>query len=344
MRDIKTCNLRKRCHFNSAYGAMGSKYFRFYDLRMAVAITLAGQLSIQWIEAKFNQYMNKLLGTDGVDYVIASDTDSLYIRFGPIIDKFYSNLPVEKVIDIMDKICQDKFQPFIDQSFQELADHVNAYKQKMKMKREGLSNKGIWTAKKHYILNVYDNEGVRYNEPHLKVMGLEMVKSSTPLVVRQAMKEIIGVIINQTEKDVQQYVENFREQFKTLPPEDISSPRGCNGIKQYSDSVTLYKKGTPLHVRGAIVYNDSLNKFGVNKKYQIINEGDKIRYTYLMEPNPLKSDIISFPHTLPKELGIHKYVDYNKQFEKTFLTPIQNVLDCIGWKAEHQNSLESFFS
>jgi len=336
--------LAKKVSLNSAYGALGSQYFRFYDLRQALAVTMAGQLSIRWIENKINAYMNKLLKTENEDYVIASDTDSIYLRLGNLVDKVYKEKPdTLRIIEFMDKVCEEKIQPYINQGYQELASYVHAYAQKMRMKREALSDKGIWTAKKRYILNVYNNEGVQYNEPDMKVMGLEMVKSSTPSVIREKMKETIKLIVRSTELDVQEFIEKFKNEFKSLPPEEVAFPRGINGLKDYSDSANLYKKGTPIHVRGAILYNYMMKEKELTKSYPLIQEGEKLKFTYLKTPNPLKEDVISFPVRLPKEFGLHEYVNYDLQFEKAFIEPIRVILNCIGWQTEKQSSLESFF-
>ena len=336
--------LAKKVSLNSAYGALGSQYFRFYDLRMALGVTTAGQLSIRWIEHKINQYMNGLLKTND-DYVIASDTDSIYLKLGPLVDKMYKDTTdVNKVIAFMDKVCEDKIQPFIDKSYQELATYVHAYDQKMQMKREGLSNKGIWTAKKRYILNVYNNEGVQYKEPQMKVMGLEMVKSSTPSAIREKMRQSIKLMINGTEDDIHTFIDEFRKAFKAMPPEEVSFPRGMNGLKEYSDAATLYKKGTPIHVKGAILYNAKLKALKLDKKYPLIQEGEKIKFSYLKQPNPMKDMVISYPNRLPPEFGLQEYIDYDLQFEKAFLEPIKVILDQIGWSTEKRNSLESFFN
>jgi DNA polymerase elongation subunit (family B) len=336
--------LAKKVSLNSAYGAMGSQYFRFYDLRVALAVTLAGQLSIRWIENKINQFMNKLLKTQA-DYVIASDTDSIYLRLGELVNKVYPEKKDSKsIINFMDKVCEEKIQPFIDDSYQELADYVHAYSQKMQMKREALADKGIWTAKKRYILNVYNNEGVEYKEPKLKVMGLEMVKSSTPAAIREKMKLLIEIVMSGEESDVQNFIENFRQEFKKLPPEDISFPRGVNGLTEYSDSVTLYKKGTPIHVKGAIIYNHFLKEKKLTNRYPFIQEGEKLKFTYLKMPNPFKDMVISFPTRLPEEFELQDYIDYDTQFEKAFVEPVQVILDCMKWKAEKTFSLDSFFS
>ena len=337
--------LAKKVSLNSAYGALGSQYFRFYDLRMALAVTTSGQLSIRWIENKINEYMNTLLKTNSKDYVIASDTDSIYLRLGELVDKVYTGpKDTDKVIAFMDKVCEDKLQPFIDKSYKELADYVHAYDQKMIMKREALADKGIWTAKKRYILNVYNNEGVQYKEPHMKVMGLEMVKSSTPSAIRDKMKSSIGIILKGTEDDIHKFISDFKTEFFNLPPEDISFPRGVNGLAKYAHALSIYKSGTPIHVKGAILYNLYLKQLGLDKKYPYIQEGEKLKFTYLKMPNPIKDTVISYPGRLPTEFGLDKFVDYNMQYQKTFIDPIKVILDCMGWKTEKASTLDDFFS
>jgi DNA polymerase elongation subunit (family B) len=243
----------------------------------------------------------------------------------------------------MDRVCEDKLQPYIDASYQELATYVHAYAQKMQMKREALADKGIWTAKKRYIMHVYNNEGVQYTTPDIKVMGLEMVKSSTPSIIRGKMKALIALLLRGSEEDVQKFIADFREEFKTLPPEEISFPRGVNNLKEYSDTTSLYKKGTPIHVKGAILYNHYLKQMGLDKKYPLIQEGEKLKFTYLKQPNPFKDMVISYPGRLPSEFGMHQYVDYDTQFSKAFLEPVDVIIKSIGWSHEKVNSLESFF-
>jgi DNA polymerase elongation subunit (family B) len=337
--------LAKKVSLNSAYGALGSQYFRFYDLRMALGVTTAGQLSIRWIEGKINEYMNKLVDTKEQDYVIASDTDSIYMNLGPLINKYVKDQTDRtKVISIMDKVCEDKLQPFIDKSYGELANYVHAYDQKMQMKREALADRGVWTAKKRYILNVYNNEGVQYKEPQMKIMGLEMIKSSTPSAIREKMITAVKIMMTGNEEQVQKFIADFKEEFKRLPAEEISFPRGLNGLGTYSNPTTLYSKGTPIHVRGAIIYNYNLKQLGLEKKYPKIQEGEKIKFTYLKMPNHFKEDVISYPSRLPKEFDLNNYIDHEMQFNKAFLEPINVILKCMGWSAEKTNSLESFFS
>ena len=328
---------------------MGNQFFRFFDIRQASAITTSGQLAIRWIEKKLNEYLNKLLGNTDKDYVIASDTDSIYLSLDELVGRTIieknPNIGTREIIQFLDKVCENKIQPFIDRSYSELAKYTNAYRQKMMMKREALADTGIWTAKKRYILNVYNNEGVEYSKPKVKVMGLEMIKSSTPTACREKLSESIDVILNGTEDDMINFIEKFRKEFESLDPADIAFPRGVNGIEQYTDKKSgMFAKGTPIHVRGSILYNFHLEKKKLTKKYTKINEGEKIKFIYLKEPNSIQSNVISFQQVIPQEFGLMQYIDYQTQFEKSFLDPLKIILDCIGWKTEKVDSLESFFS
>lgn len=335
--------LAKKVSLNSAYGAIGNKYFRYFDIRIAEGITTAGQLSIRWIEKKLNGYLNKLLKTEA-DYVIAADTDSVYINLGPLVEKFVGRgTPTSKTIDVMDKICEEKLQPFIDASYQELASYVNAYAQKMQMKRESLADKAIWTAKKRYILNVYNNEGVAYAKPKLKIVGLEAVKSSTPSACRTKIKEAIEIIMNGSESDLVKFIDGFRKEFRSLPVQDISFPRSVNGLKEYKDSAHIFKKGTPIHVKGALVFNNQIESRKLTKQYQLIKEGEKIKFFYLKNPNPFHNNVMAFMSGIPDDLSIQQYIDYDMQFEKSFIEPLKIILDSINWKHEHIETLEDMF-
>ncbi len=340
--------LAKKVCLNSAYGALGNEFFRFFDIRQASAITTAGQLSIRWIEKDINKYFNKLLKTEDADYVIASDTDSIYLSLDKLVSMAYAdkgeNVDTAKCIAFMDKVCEDKIQPFIDRSYDRLASYVNAYQQKMQMKREALADKAIWTAKKRYIMNVHNNEGVQYAKPKLKIMGLEAIKSSTPAACREKIKETLNLIMTGTEDDVIKFIDDFRSQFATLDIADIAFPRGVNGLKKFAGEKTIFGKGTPIHVRGALIYNSLITKKKLTKKYQLIKEGEKIKFIYMMEPNTIQSNIISFPTSLPKELDLDKYIDHNTQFDKSFVEPLKIILDSIGWKTQKISSLEDFFS
>ena len=347
-KDISKYNniqMARKIQLNSAYGAIGNQYFRYYNLANAEAITLSGQVSIRWIENKMNQYLNKILKTEEEDYVIASDTDSIYLNLGPLVESVYKGREKvnKSIVRFLDKVCETKLEPYIESSYQELADYVGAYDQKMIMKRENIANKGIWTAKKRYILNVFNSEGVQYAEPKLKVMGIECVKSSTPGACRDKIKECLTVIMNEGEEEAQKFIKDFRDNFDQLPVEDISFPRGCNGINKWANPSSIYSKGTPIHVRGALLFNHYNKKNKLQHKYPLIQDGEKIKFVYLKTPNKIGENVISYLQTLPTEFGLDKQVDYDLQFNKSFLEPIKVIMDTIGWKPEKVASLEFLF-
>jgi DNA polymerase elongation subunit (family B) len=340
--------LVRKIQLNSAYGAIGNEYFRYYSTELAEAITLSGQLAIQWIGQKLNDFINTTVGTDGVDYVIASDTDSVYLNLNCLVKKFVANAPKDKKINYIDTACEKIILPFIQKKFEELSDIMNAYDQKMFMGREVIADKGIWTAKKRYMLNVLDSEGVRYSEPKLKIMGIETTRSSTPEIVRKRLKEAIDLILNSTEDEMIEFVDKCKTEFYSLSPEEIAFPRSVNGLNKYRDKLTIYRKSTPMHVKGSLIYNHYLSRFKLDKKYRDIIEGDKIKYLHLKKPNPLggnkgEDQVIAFPNVLPKEFGLDKFIDYKTQFEKAFIDPLSNILDTIGWSHERKATLESLF-
>ena len=328
---------------NSAYGALGNQWFRFYDVRNAEAVSVAGQLSIRWAERAVNDYLNKILETDNEDYVLASDTDSLYVTMEKMVEKV-GLTDTDKIIKFLDTVCDGKIQDVIDKCYGEMAEYVNAFQQKMVMKREVLADVGIWVAKKHYVLNVHNSEGVQYEEPKLKIMGIEAVKSSTPEPCRNALKKAFKIMMNGTEDDVINFIEEFKTEFKTFPAEDISFPRSVKGLAKYYDSATIYRKSTPIHVKGSLIYNKILQNKRLTRKYPVIQEGEKIKYAYLKEPNPTGDSVIAMLNNLPDEFDLKQYIDYEKQFSKSFLDPMIGILSVIGWKHERKNDIMSFFT
>ena len=328
---------------NSAYGAIGNQYFRFYDIRIAEAVTYGGQLAIRWIEIALNKYLNELLKTEDVDYVLASDTDSVYLTFESLIEKLKPKDPVK----FLDTICREKFETFINQKYQELADYTNAYEQKMVMSREVIADKGIWTAKKRYILNVHNSEGVQYAEPKLKMMGIESVKSSTPQVCRDKIKDALQLIIDGTEKELNTFIQDFRKEWLDLKPNMIAFPRSCNGLRKWGTTNGIFKKGCPMHVKGALLYNYQLKDKKLDKKYPEILEGEKIKFVYLKNPNPFQTNVFSFFTECPSELDIQKYIDYDKQFEKSYVEPLKFITKAINWHIDDsygtQTNLLDFF-
>ena len=328
---------------NSAYGAIGNQYFRFYDIRIAEAVTYGGQLSIRWIEIALNKYLNELLKTEDVDYIIASDTDSVYITFESLVEKLQPKEPVK----FLDTICREKIEPFINQKYQELADYTNAYEQKMIMAREVIADKGIWTAKKRYILNVHNSEGVQYAEPKLKMMGIEAVKSSTPQVCRDKIRDALRLIIDGSEKDLNNFIQEFRKEWLELKPDMIAFPRSCNGLRKWSTTNGIFRKGCPMHVKGALLYNYQLKDKKLNKKYPEIMEGEKVKFVYLKNPNPFQTNVFTFFTECPTELEVQKYIDYDKQFEKSYVEPLKFITNSIGWQIDEsygtQTTLLDFF-
>ena len=348
-KEIARCNniqMAKKITLNSAYGAIGNQYFRYYKLANAEAITLSGQVSIRWIENKMNGYLNKVLKTEDQDYVIASDTDSIYLNMDPLVNAVYKEREktTESVVSFLNQVCEKELERYIDNCYQELAGYVNAYDQKMQMKRENIADRGVWTAKKRYILNVYDSEGVRYAEPKLKIMGIEAIKSSTPAYCRTKIKEALKLIMSGTEDEVIDYMETVRQEFYKLSPEEVSFPRTVSDVDKFKSSASIYAKGTPIHSKGALIYNFYVKKAKLDQKYPIIKNGEKVKYCYLKLPNPIRETVITFIQQFPHDLDLAKYVDYETQFDKAFMKPLKSIMDVIGWKTEKVNTLESFFS
>ena len=340
--------MARKIQLNSAYGAIGNQYFRYYNLINAEAITLSGQVSIRWIENKVNGYLNKLLNTNEKDYVIASDTDSIYLSLDKLVTTVYGDQEVsqEKVVNFLDKACKEKIEPFIDKSYQELAEYSNAYEQKMFMKRENIAARGIWTAKKRYILNVWDSEGVRYNQPKLKMMGIEAVKSSTPAPCRTAIKDALNIMMSGEQDELVKFIDDFKTKFYSLPPEDIAFPRSVNGLRKFKSDTNVYSKGCPLHVRGTLLYNFYVAKKKLENKYPLVQEGEKIKYIFLKvdRTNPINENVLSFLNTFPRELGLEHCLDRKAQFQKSFLDPLQIITKVIGWETEKTSTLEFLFT
>ena len=334
---------RKIC-LNSLYGALGNNFFRYFKLENAEAVTSTGQVTIRWIERKLNEFVNKALGTEDKDYVVASDTDSIYLNLGGLVTRvFGDDTSAERVVPVLNQFVEDKIVPFIETSYEELAEYLNCYEQTLIMKRECIAERGIWTAKKRYILNVWDNEGVRYDEPKLKMMGIEAVKSSTPAPVRDYIKAALKIIMEGTEDDIITFIEQKRVEFSSLPPEAIAFPRSVSDVTKYHSGVTIYGKGTPIHARGALLFNHYLKAKDLGSKYSYIQDGEKIKFVYLKLPNPVKENVISFISELPREFGLTDFIDYDKMYNKAFIEPMKLILDTIDWRTEKTAQLDMFF-
>lgn len=309
----------KKIQLNSAYGALANSYFRWFNNDLAEAITKTGQYCIRYIEKRMNEYLNEKNKTK-IDYVVASDTDSVYVKFFK-----------------KDKINEEEMNKNIDLWCKEIYENLNAFDGVLKMKREAIASSAIWTSKKHYVLNMVDLEGVVFSEPKLKMMGIEAIKSSTPTAVRFALIDAIKIVMNDDQEKLFDYINNLNKIFKTKKYEEVSFPRSVNNLLKYKDSNTIWSKGAPVHVKGALVYNKFIEN--TKMKYPTISEGDKIKFCYLKMPNPLKSEVIATPNELPEKLGLSAYIDYDTQFEKAFLQPLKVIAEQRNWKVERRSTL-----
>ena len=339
--------MARKISLNSAYGAIGNEYFRYYDRDIAEAITMSGQLSVRTAENSINKTIQTMLNSE-TDFIIAADTDSIYVNCGPLVEKTYEEVPfdVEKkvVVEYLDKVGSGPFQQVLDKAYHELYEYTNAFENKMVMKREGISDRGVWTAKKRYILNVWNNEGVQYEKPKLKVMGLESVRSSTPELCRDKLKEAYLLIMTKTEADLQKFNREFRETFNQEPLENIAFPRSVKGLEKYGSRREIYKQGCPMHVRGSLLYNHYLKEKKLDKTFAKIQEGEKIKFVYLSLPNPIHENVIAMVDGLPEGFGLDKYVDRNIMYEKTFRKPLEELVEKIGWNLEEVSTLDAFWA
>jgi len=342
---LDTKQLALKILMNTLYGALSNEYFRYFDPRIAEGITITGQYTIRSAEKAVNDWMNKRLQTKNVDYVIAIDTDSLYVNFGPMVKKFMSDKSKQQILDVLDKDVAPRMEKLFEDTYKKLQAKMNCKTQMMQMKREVIADKGIWTGKKHYMLSVLDSEGVRYDEPDIKMMGIEAVRSSTPNIFRKLIKKTIQTIMTKDEQAVQDLIREERDKILDLQyaPEDVAFPRGVSNMDKYKDRSSIYRKATPIHVRGALLYNYFLTQHNLDKKYEKIFSGDKIKFLYLKLPNRVKENVIAFNGTLPEEFRVKEHIDYDLQFDKGYLEPIKSILETIGWDTEKRATLEDFF-
>jgi len=346
LNEISSLNSRQmaaKILMNSLYGAMGNIHFRYYDIRIAEGITMTGQFLIRSVANKLNTFVNKECKTKDVEYSFYADTDSTYITLGELVKRNIKDKTNEEIVDVLDKYCIKQIEPAINEACNDISEYLNVYQRKIQFKREIIADRGIWIAKKRYAVNVYNSEGVTYNPPKLKVLGMEIVRSSTPAPARKALKEAVSIALTKDEATLRAFVADLEMTWHSLKPEDIAFPRGVNSIKEYSDPSSVFRKGTPIHVRGALIYNHLVKSKNLEKKYQLIQEGDKIKFLYLREPNILGTHVITFTGEIPPEFRIQDYVDYDKMFEKSFLEPLNSLLSCIGWQVRETASLEGLF-
>lgn len=328
---------------NSLYGAMSNKWFRYFDLRIANAITVGGQLTIKISIQAVNDKLNAVLkGND--DFVIAADTDSLYITLSKVIAAMPKQpTTLDERCDLITKIVENQIIPLLNKNYEDVADRMNAYAQRMSMKQEIIADKAIWVGKKRYIANVLDDEGVRLKKPKLKVVGIESVKSSTPEVCRKLIEKTLKLVVNEDEETVQAFIADARKNFSRLPVEEVAFPRGVTDVGKWIDASRGYKSGCPIHVRASILYNNLVKEKDLAIKYGEITNGDKMKFVYMKKPNPVMENVMGFISTFPSEFELKEFVDYDLQFDKTYVEPMNHILDAIGWTNEKQYTLEDFF-
>ncbi len=329
---------------NAGYGALSNKYYRWFDPRLAESITKTGQLTIRWVAKYINEYLNNLLGTDNLDYIIYGDTDSLYISMQTYVEVYCKDMSDPDITEHLDQLFKKSIQPIIDQCFKDLKDYLNHRVYALKMKRENISSRAFWTAKKRYAMNVWDSEGTRYSTPVVKVQGLESIKNSTPRATRGLISDALKVILNKDEKELIRFIEDARAEFYNKPFEEISYTKNTNNLRKYASSTTIYSKGCPINVRAALVHNHLIKHHKLDNMYQPILDGDKVKYCFLTMPNPANSSVIAAPYDLPPEFGLHDYIDYETMFARAFLSPLKAMVDAIGWKMEDVPDLSDLFT
>lgn len=342
--------MAKKILMNSLYGAMGNQGFRFFDPRIAEGITKTGQYFIRAVGETVTAFISRMSGKQG-DWAFYGDTDSSYFTLAPILEKFVipkalnedGSINTSKVVDSMDKIVNEKITPVINAACDDIAKYTNSLDQLMNFKREALADRGVWIAKKRYAINVIDNEGIRYSEPKIKIMGLEIVRSSTPAPVRQMLKDAVKIVLTGNEKELQRYCEVQEAAFMKLQPEDIAYPRGVQRLEHYSNPSTIYQKGCPIHVRAALMFNHLIQSHGLENEYPLIQDGDKIKFIMLKTPNTVRENCIGFIDRFPRELNIQRYVDYDEMWQKAFLNPLDNIIKTINWNYREVASLDSLF-
>lgn len=326
---------------NSGYGALANQYFTFFSYDLAMSVTLSGQLTIKWVAKALNDYMNRLMGTENKDYIIAVDTDSNYLNCGPLVEKLFANeTDKSKIIKFLDLFAEEKCQKIIDDAFNRLAKKMNVFDPCLSMKREAIAETALWTGKKRYAMNVWDNEGVRFDKPKMKITGLETKRSSVPEICRKALSDCLDIIMMQSEDELIAFVDAFKEKFFASSFYDIASPRGLNGLDKYHDPVSRWKSKCPFHVKGAIVFNEWVKDHKLEDKYAPISNGEKIKFIYLKTPNRLRSDVISCSAKVPDELNLHPLIDYKTQYEKTFLSPLKAIVSVAKWDIDRENTLD----
>lgn len=325
---------------NSLYGITSLPYFKYYYNDIAATITYSGQSYLKIMINHVNDMLNKFCGTNNVDYAFYGDTDSIYFTCDAIIEKFCKGKEKHEIIKFLEKLVKNVIQVEMNKKLDNIAKKLNVHENKMFFKLEGISDSAIWLAKKRYVANILYNEGVWYDPPDMKVMGMEIVRSSTPKYIKEQLRKAVKICITGTEDELQDYVKSCKVDFMKRSVEEIAFPRGCNGLITYADEKTIYKPGTQAHIRAALLHNHMLKEKKLDGHVRPIEDGERIKFVWLKKPNPMKDDVIAYVGKLPHEFGLHQYISKDVMFEKGFISPIEGVLQAIGWSWERETKLD----
>ena len=323
---------------NSLYGAMGTPYFRFFNIWCAEAITLTGQACTAQSYDVFNRFLQGILG-DTIDRVVAGDTDSAYVDLSDLIMKLYGTVDLNVVIDSVTKLCDTVLADKLEKRFEKFAKSLNSMKNTIDMKREVIGA-AVFVAKKNNVFEVYDNEGIRYATPRQKITGLEAIRSSTPKYFQAKLKEGYKILFQEDESLAHKFVSMVFTDTMKLKPDDVAGVSTANNIENFLVGECGYASGTPKHIKGAIAYNHLIRD---SDNYQPIRSGDKVSVIQLKVPNPINSPVLAYNDNFPSDLLDESYVDRELDYHKYFIKPYQRVLSIVKWNTARVASLEDFF-
>jgi DNA polymerase elongation subunit (family B) len=320
---------------NSGYGALANNYSRYFDIRIGEAITSNGQVACKGM---INTIEKKLKIP-----VVYADTDSNFISLGGVLEQRFKGQDVDNKtkVDFLLKYHDKCIQPVIDEFFEELKLNMNMRELTIFVEPECIADVTLFTAKKRYIMNKLWDEGTFLIEkPKRKIRGIEIVRSSTPKIIREKLTDAVELIFTTKSNDTLiDFIEAFKTTFKALPIETLSFPRSVK-LGEY----TRQSKSLPIGVNAAFTYNEYLKKLKLDKKYVSVADGDKIKFCYIKQPNRVGSHVIGFLNKLPIEMAGTFEVDYDLMFQKSFLAPLDTIFNAIGWNIERVQTLEDFFS
>lgn len=350
---------------NSYYGATGFPGFRWYDLRMSTSVTLGGQVGIKIAANAVDAHLHTIC-PDTPSACIGGDTDSFYVNFGPYAEK----LGLTTVDQISDYI-KDVLEPIIEESMKKYFDYMNHFEFCLNFKREVIAESGFFLdKKKRYAMLVKDSEGVRFNEPELKVVGLELLRSSTPAAVKPWLEEAILVILDNDRHKLVRWLKDKREAYEKLPIEEISQNSSVSNISKYLspiyddyNQITGYKVikpttrirdvktgeekdrglGIPINSMAAINWNDYIARNKLDKQYQAIREGSKIKLLRL-KPNPYKYEVIGYEGYWNQDFDLTSFIDRDTMFEKTFKQYIRNITNTFAWNLDLEYTVDDIFA